>query len=412
MHEHHAAAALAYCERAIQFHRIAKRSSLGAEANLNKAHLEKARGPVTSNVSERIAIVGPSAEAVANLRQDLIAALTSRGHRVLCLTPPGPARYGRVLRGLGAQHRMIEPPQPAFRALSDWQELSGLIAQFKDWQPNVVMGFGLQTLTHAARAARRADVRRVVSLVNTLPVDGLDGVNRRRFAEALRESEAIVFHNAENQRHLARLGLIPQNAMVAVVPGSGVDLEHYAAVPLPPTDKDIVFLMLARLERSRGVLEFKAAAERIKAKWPRAAFRFAGPESTAADAVTPAELTASGVVEYLGLLEDVRPALAACHVFVYPSHAEGMPRAVLEALATGRPVITTRTPGCAATVDEKVSGCLVPAGDAGALAVAIESYLAHLDSLPPGARAARLKAERRFSVNDVNATLLRVLGFY
>jgi glycosyltransferase involved in cell wall biosynthesis len=87
-----------------------------------------------------------------------------------------------------------------------------------------------------------------------------------------------------------------------------------------------------------------------------------------------------------------------------------MPRAALEALATGRPVVTTRAPGCSDVVDEKVSGCLVPPADVTALAIAMESYLRNPGQLPTGSRAARLKAERRFDVDDVNAALARVLG--
>ena len=365
---------------------------------------------MTTPVSERIAIVAPSLEAAANLRGDLIASLAARGHRVLCISPPGPARYMRILRAAGAQHRAFEPPQPSIRLLAEWQALTALVAQFKDWQPNIVLGFGLHTLTLAALAARRANVRRVVSLVNALPSDGIESVNRSRFAQAIRSSDAIVFHNRENERTLKELGLIPANLMTMVVPGSGVDLDRFPAAPMPPIGDGLEFLMLARLERRRGVMEFIAAADRVKQSWPDASFRIAGPASAEPDAVPPEKVTASGSVAYLGPLEDVRADLAACHVFVYPSYVEGMPRAVQEALATGRPVITTRTPGCAETVDEKVSGCLVPPADVDALVIAIESYLKNPSSLATGARAARLKAERRFDVRDVNAAFARALG--
>ena len=365
---------------------------------------------VTHPVSERIAIVAPSLEAAAVLRRDLIADLVGRGHRVLCLTPPGPAKYARILRKLGAQHRLVEIPHATLRLLVEWQTIKSLVTHFNDWQPNIVLGFGLRTLVLAAIAARRANVRRVVSLVNGLPSDGVESVSRRRFAHAVRASDAIVFHNKDDARYLARLGLVPPNLPALVVPGSGIDLKGFPNAPLPPRDDGLVFLMLSRLERRRGVLEYKAAAEALKARWPGAVFRIAGATSGAPDAVPPEVLTEGGALEYLGHLDDVRPALAACHVFVYPSYAEGMPRAVLEALATGRPVITTRTPGCADTVDETVSGCLVPPADAAALARAMESYLAHPDLLPTGARAARLKAERRFDVAAVNAALVRTLG--
>ncbi|MGE0025160.1 MAG: glycosyltransferase, partial [Hyphomicrobium sp.] len=114
--------------------------------------------------------------------------------------------------------------------------------------------------------------------------------------------------------------------------------------------------------------------------------------------------------EYLGDLEDVRPALADCHVFVYPSYGEGLPLQGLEALATGRPVITTTATGCADTVDEKVSGCLVPPADSEALAVAMESYLINPGQLAYGTRGARLKAERRFDAETISAAMAQVLG--
>ncbi len=413
---------------------------------------------MTQPISERIALVAPSAEAAAILRRDLIEALISRGHRVLCLTPPGAGKHIRILRGIGALHRVIETPPPSLRMISDWQTIMSLIAQFKDWQPNIVMSFGLRTLVLAAMAARRADVRRVVTMVNGLPSDGVESVGRRRFAHAIRASDALVFHNRDDQRFLSEqgllpanipsvvvpgtgidlvafpaaplpsrdkgllvfhnrddqrflseLGLLPANIPSVVVPGSGIDLVAFPAAPLPPRDKGLVFLMLARLERRRGVLDYKTAAQRLKKAWPDAIFRFAGPVSGQPDFVSPDVLTEGGAVEYLGHLDDVYPALAAAHVYVYPSYREGMPRSVLEALATGRPVITTRTSGCADTVDEMVSGCLVPPADADALAIAMQSYLRNPDLLPAGSRAARLKAERRFNVDDVNAALLRVL---
>jgi glycosyltransferase involved in cell wall biosynthesis len=365
---------------------------------------------VTQPVSERIAFVAPSIEAVAIMRRDLIEWLTDHGHRVLCLTPPGTGTYIRILRSIGAQHRVLEPPHPTLRILDDWQMITGLVTHFKDWQPNIVVGSGLRTLTLAAMAARRAGVRRVVSLVNGLPENGIESIGRRRFADAIRASDAVVFHNRDNQQTLKRLGLLPPNMQTLVVPGSGIDLKSFPAKPLPPHDGALSFLMLSRLERRRGVLDYKAAAEKLKAHWPAVTFQFAGRESEEPDAVSPTTLTEGGAIEYLGALEDVRPALAACHVFVYPSQGEGMPRAALEALATGRPVVTTRTPGCAETIDEKVSGCCVPPADAGALAVALESYIKHPGELPAASRAARLKAERRFDAREVSTALARILG--
>ena len=361
--------------------------------------------------SERIAFVANSAESIVGPRGELTHDIVHHGHRVLCITPPAQGKHLRRMKELGVQHRILELEPKGLKLLNDWRVMSGLIEIFKDWQPNVVMGFGFSAMVSAAIAARRAGVRRVVSLCNGLPNDGIESVGRRRFSAAMKASDAIVFHNQDNRRVLAEQGLLPSRIQIEVVPGAGVNLSRFKVAQLPPLEQGFVFLMLARLERSRGVMDYAEAAARLKPDAPGARFLLAGPPGRGADAMTPDSLKGFGdALEVLGVQDDVRPTLAGCHVFVYPSHVEGMPPAVLEALATGRPVITTDTPGCRDTVDEKVSGCLVPAGNAAALVRAMQSFLKRPDLMPSLSRAARLKAERRFDADDVNRTVETVLG--
>jgi glycosyltransferase involved in cell wall biosynthesis len=361
--------------------------------------------------SLRFALVAPSAESIVALRDGLVLEAIARRHRVLCITPPAKSRSVHALRDLGAQHRAVEMDFPRIPFLADWQLTKQLVDVFRDWQPEVAMGFGLRPMVDTAIAARRAKVKRVVSLCNGLPREGVDGIGQRRFAHAMRASDAVIFHNQDDRRLLSAAGLIPKGLQSIVVPGAGVDLRRYPAKPLPPYADGIVFLMIGRLERSRGVMEYALAARDLKGRNPGARFLLAGPLGKGPDGVSLDALAAAGgALEYQGSLDDVRKTLASCHVFVYPSHAEGMPLAVLEALATGRPVITTDTPGCRETVDDMVSGCLVPAGDAKALAAAMDSFLKHPDVISATSRAARLKAERRFDRANVNRTLFEVLG--
>jgi glycosyltransferase involved in cell wall biosynthesis len=334
-----------------------------------------------------------------------------RKHRVLCITPPAKSRSVHALRDLGVQHRALETDTPRIPFLADWQLTKQLVDIFRDWQPQVAMGFGLRPMVDTAIAARRAKVKRVVSLCNGLPRDGVEGIPRRRFAHAMRASDAVIFHNHDDRHRLVAAGLVPEGLQWVVVPGAGVDLRRYTSKPLPPIADGIVFLMIGRLERPRGVMDYAVAARDLRGRVPGSRFLLAGPLGKGPDAVTMDALSAAGgALEYLGSLDDVRKTLASCHVFVYPSYAEGMPLAVLEALATGRPVITTDTAGCRETVDDMVSGCLVPAGDAKALAAAMECFLKRPDVIAPTGRAARLKAERRFDRADVNRSLLEVLG--
>jgi glycosyltransferase involved in cell wall biosynthesis len=357
-----------------------------------------------------MAIVAPSAESVAKLRADLVHDIVMRRHSLLCITPPAPAHDLRVLRELGVSHRSIEIDPPGLRLVADWKAVRALVDLFRDWQPDLVMGFGLRPMISAAIAGRRARVKRVVSLCNGLPKEDIAAFAARRLAHALRASDAVIFHNEDDRRRLVRLGLLPANVRTAVVAGAGVNLIRHASQSLPSSGAGVVFLMISRLDRSRGVCDYARAAHALDARMPGSRFLLAGMTGSGPGAVSERELEDMGApVERLGPIEDVRKALAECHVFVYPSHAEGMPRTVLEALAAGRPVITTNVPGCRDTIDDKVSGCLVPSEDPEALAAAMASFVRRPDLIEPAARAARLKAERRFDVRDVNRKVIEIL---
>jgi glycosyltransferase involved in cell wall biosynthesis len=167
--------------------------------------------------------------------------------------------------------------------------------------------------------------------------------------------------------------------------------------------------MIAPLDKERGVMDYVKAAQEVKSRRPGARFLLAGPADRSREPVAREQLTKSSAVIVLEPVDDVRPLLAGCHVFVYPSHAEGMPRVVLEALAAGRPVITTRASGCRETVDEHVNGWLVPPGDWRGLAVAMEGYLRRPELLTSAARASRTKAERQFGLERSVAGLLEAM---
>src|SRR4029453_5461294 len=102
-----------------------------------------------------------------------------------------------------------------------------------------------------------------------------------------------------------------------------IDLDRFARVPLPDSAARFVFLMVARLVKDKGVLEFGEAAARVQASDPRAVFKLLGPSYRANDmSVSPALIdgwSSTGRVEYLGEREDVRPVIAEAHCIVLPS---------------------------------------------------------------------------------------------
>lgn len=122
---------------------------------------------------------------------------------------------------------------------------------------------------------------------------------------------------------------------------------------------------------------------------------------------------ADGIIDYLGKLDDVRPAITASSVYALPSYyGEGTPRTVLEAMAMGRPVVTTDAPGCRETVREGENGFLVPVKDVKALACAMERFILRPELIEKMGRRSREIAVEKYDVHKVNAVIMKTMGLH
>lgn len=376
----------------------------------------------------RIAIVGGFGDLVAKLRGTLIAALRARGHEVVvCVPAPGPeAREGveRSLRDLGA--RLVEAPLDR-TGTNPLNELAvrNFYAEFMERErPDAVLAYNPKPVFYAVPAARRAGVPRVVAMISglgyafasrELKARALAVVAMRLYRKALPLADSVVFQNSDDEELFARLGLLAGVREHSVVPGSGVDLSRFAFVPIVDAPSRIDFLFAGRLLRDKGLADFVEAARALRAlRTDASRFRFqvAGMIDSNPSAVTLDEVrswAADGTIEWLGRLEDVRPALGACGVFVLPSYREGMPMAALEAMSTGRAVVATDVAGCRDAVADGESGFLVPPGAPAALAVAMEQFLEDPALVVQMGRASRERAERMFDSRAVNAKVVSLL---
>jgi glycosyltransferase involved in cell wall biosynthesis len=170
--------------------------------------------------------------------------------------------------------------------------------------------------------------------------------------------------------------------------------------------------MITRLIKDKGVREFARAAERLKAERPDVRISLVGVLDTSPDGIGKAELdrlVAAGV-DYRGLQTDVRPAIAEHSVYVLPSYREGTPRSVLEAMAMGRPVITTDAPGCRETVVDGVNGFLIPVRDWESLYGRMKRFVDEPALIAPMGAESRRIAEAKYDVRKVNSALLEAAG--
>ncbi|MGH1419941.1 MAG: glycosyltransferase family 4 protein [Hyphomicrobiaceae bacterium] len=367
--------------------------------------------------ARRIAIIAPSIRSVMQLRKSVLSKLLDADHVVLVVVPQLDAETQARLDAMGVLHAVFTPATSRIKAYADYKNIQALAAILSDFGADTALCYGAKMMVRGALSAKKASVDHIVTMVTGLPTHRFTGAvaagddSSGSYTRAFRASHEIIFHNHDDLRHLQVLGILPEDAKSSVLPGAGVDLDHNAVLELPQLANGLVFLMIARLEAGKGVKAYCAAAKEMKARAPQAKFLLAGPAGQGDDGVGP-ELWQSEAsnVAYLGPLTDVREEIANCHVFVYPSRAEGMPRLVLEAMAAGRPIITCDVAGCRETVDERVNGVLVAPGDVEDLVSAIESFLKRPDLIPSMARASRSKAERRFDQTRADAQLLAALA--
>ena len=218
----------------------------------------------------------------------------------------------------------------------------------------------------------------------------------------------VFVYNDADAADIRNHRMVRDNTLMTMIPGSGVDLEHFAFSP-PPRGAP-VFLLVARLLRDKGIVEYVEAARIVRRSFPEARFQLLGHFDSNPTAISRAEIDAwvgEGSLEYLGTTQDVRPYLAACTAFVLPSYyREGIPRSILEALAVGRPIITTDLPGCRDTVQPGVNGFTVEARSFTRLADAMMAFAREPELAQQMGRKSRELAETKFDVHMINRMLL------
>ena len=367
----------------------------------------------------KVLITVNAAWNIWNFRRPLVEALLADGHEVIILAPEDDAVP--KLQALGGAVRQLEMNAKGLNPLQDAKLLLRLRQHFRDMQPDVILGFTIKNNIFGAIAAKSAEIPFIpnVTGLGTAFLSGglLERVAVMLYKTAFRKLPVVFFQNEDDQTLFLERGLVTDK-QARRLPGSGIDLDRFAATAYQAEGGAPVFLMIARLLRDKGVLEYVEAARRVKARHAEARFQLLGATDaknrTAIDRDTVRTWEQEGVIDYLGTVEDVRPMIEAAHCVVLPSYREGAPRTLIEAAAMARPLIATDVPGCRAVVDDKKTGFLCQVRSGESLAAACEAFIAlPLEERSAMGRAGRAKMEREYGqsiVVDAYRTALRDLA--
>lgn len=369
----------------------------------------------------KIAIISNFADSLIRFRGPLLRLLVERGHEVHVLAPEFSSVQHGELIALGVLPGTYRIERTGQNPLSDFHTLRDLTAWLRRERPDVSLTYFIKPNIYGGLAAAIARVPRRIAMVEGLGYlftdDGRDGMKKRlarRMAITLLKislgrADRILFLNPDDRAEFIDRGIVSP-AKAQLLGGIGVDLSHYDVAPFrdgPPS-----FLMIGRLLREKGVGEFVAAARMVRKDFPAARFHLIGGMDANPSGISAEEIrtfTADGSVKWLGEMPDVRPAIAACSVYVLPSYREGVPRSTQEAMAMGRPIVTTDVPGCRETVKSGVNGFFAQPRDAASLANAIRKFCVDPSMIPAMGRESRRMAEERFDQIKVNERIYQVM---
>ena len=360
------------------------------------------------------------AASIIRFRGDLIQAIQACDCE-LHVAAPGVSRCTestRELLRMGVRLHDTDLRRNGTNAVADLAYVIRLWQLMRRVRPEVTLPYTIKPVIYGTLAAWLAGVPHRYALITGLGYaftgerqSVLTRIVRVLYRFALGKAHKVFFQNPDDERLFRELRLLPSSVPSVVVNGSGVDVAAFAAQPLPSGPP--VFLMIGRLLGDKGVREYAQAARTVKAIHPEARFQLVGWIDTNPDAIAPSELDAwiaDGTLEFLGKLDDVRPAIAASTVYVLPSYREGTPRTVLEAMAMGRPIITTDAPGCRETVVNHDNGFLVPVQSVDALVGAMRRFIDDPTLAARMGARSRQMAEDKYDVHKVNDVMLREMG--
>lgn len=222
----------------------------------------------------------------------------------------------------------------------------------------------------------------------------------------------FIFQNPDDLSFYSKLGFLNANNF-ALIKGAGVDQDEFPFTE--PLKKDVLQVLLsARMLFDKGIKEFCEAAKILEKQWKgKAQFILCGdidlhnPAGATQEEIK--KLLENDYIIWLGHQKNIKNILTQSDIVCLPSYREGLPKALIEAMAIGRPIISTDVPGCRECVEEGINGFLVPSQDSNALAIAIDSLLKNKDLRIQMGAASRIKMENELSIKKV---ISQTFSFY
>lgn len=364
----------------------------------------------------KFVLISPKNRTVYNFRGDLIKEIISRGYEVIVT---GPNNEGlEKIEELGVRFVHIPLDKNGLNVMGDIRYILALMKLFKKEKPDITLGYTIKPVIYGSIAAKLCGVKNINSMVTgvgyvftakTIKAKIIKILVSIMYRIGFKCADTVIFQNADDLKEFTDLRLA-RKEKCKIVNGSGVNMDKFKQTNFPEI---LTFFMLSRVMYSKGVREYLQAAKIVKCRYPETRFMLLGAVENIQDSLSMEDLNPyikDGIIDYYVETSDVSSYYKQSTVYVLPSYREGTPRTVLEAMAMGRPIITTDAPGCRETVIDGVNGFLVPVKNIEALVKKIIWMIEHPDILGKmGLESYRICSEN-FDVKKVNQRMIELMN--
>lgn len=361
----------------------------------------------------KFVLISPKNRTAYNFRGDLIKDIISKGYEVI-VTGPDDKDVDKI-EALGARFVKVPMNKTGVNPVSDLKHLFALTKLFRKEKPDVTFGYTIKPVIYGAIAAKLAGVKHRYSMIagagyvfaaKSTKAKLIRIIVKMLYRMGFACAQKVIFMNTDDRDDFVSLKLLKKDKC-CMVNGSGVNMERFEREALPA---EPVFFMLSRALHCKGASEYLEACSIVRKKHPNVRMMYLGEiDESMQDSLSKEEIERyvnDGVIEYYPEHPDVRVYYRQCSVFVLPSYREGIPRTVQEAMAMGRPVITTDAPGCRETVIHGETGFLVPVKDPKALADTMCRFIEDPSLIQKMGEASYNYCKEKFDVRKVNEVLL------
>lgn len=373
---------------------------------------------------KHILIISSELFSLINFRGSLIKYLINCGHKVTALAPKEKNNnidITQKLKSMGVVLKRYSLTRASLNPFKDYFSYKSICYEISKSKPDVVIAYTAKPVIYTGMAIRNFSKISFFPLITGLGYSFTEGIGIKRkliqqlmivlYRLGLKNAKSIIFQNSDDEKLFNKLKIISKSQSSHIVNGSGVDLDLY---PFSQSPKEPIFLMLSRLLVDKGVREYVEASQIVKRTFPKATFQLAGRLDSNPSSISAKELKLwinEGFINYLGELSSVQRTIASCKIYVLPSYREGIPRSVLEAMAIGRPILTTDTPGCRETVIQGKNGLLVPPKNSKSLANAMIQLLEETeDKIQNMGKESFILAKKKFAVEKINKNILNIMN--